>query len=125
MGVPLLAGRDFDDRRDTGNKMTVAIVNRKFATHFFGDKSPIGRRIGFGSGPNPKLDMEIIGVAADTLYEGPREGIHRQVFVTFSQADYPAGVAFYVRTAMDSRSMFNAFRGKVRELDAEPCRSTA
>ena len=39
MGVPLLEGRDFDDR-DAGKKMTVAIVNRKFATHFFGNKSP-------------------------------------------------------------------------------------
>src|SRR6185295_16653829 len=60
----------------------------------------------------------IVGVAEDTLYEGPREGVRRQVFLPFSQSDYPAGVAFYVRTSMDSKSMFNAFRGKVRELDA-------
>ena len=50
MGVPLVEGRDFNDH-DTGKKITVAIVNRKFATHFFGDKSPIGRHIGFGDGP--------------------------------------------------------------------------
>src|SRR5207249_804378 len=36
MGTPLLEGRDFDER-DTGSKLTVVIVNRKFATHFFGD----------------------------------------------------------------------------------------
>jgi len=118
MGVKLIEGRDFDDHRDAGKKLTVAIVNRKFATHFFGDKSPIGRHVGFGDGPKSKLDMEIIGVAEDTLYEGPREGVHRQVFVPYSQSDYPAGVAFYVRTSMDSKSMFNAFRSKVRELDA-------
>src|SRR6185369_1839250 len=47
MGVPLLAGRDFSDQRDTGKKLTVAVVSRKFATHFFGDKSPLGRHIGF------------------------------------------------------------------------------
>ena len=35
-----------------------------------------------------------------------------------SQSDYPAGVAFYVRTSMDSRSMFTALRRKVQELDA-------
>ena len=28
-----------------------------------------------------KLDVEIVGVVADSLYEGPREGVHRQVFV--------------------------------------------
>ncbi len=116
MGVPLVAGRDFD-HRDAGKKTTVAIVNRKFATHFFGDKSPLGRHIGFGSGPKTKLDIEIVGVTEDSLYEGPREGVHRQVFVPFAQADYPAGVAFYIRTSMDSKSMFTALRRKVRELD--------
>jgi predicted permease len=117
MGLALVAGRDFNDSRDTGMKNTVAIVNRKFATHFFGDKSPLGRHVGFGGGPKSKLNMEIVGVTEDSLYEGPREGVHRQVFVPFSQSDYPAGVAFYVKTSMDSKSMFTALRRKVRELD--------
>jgi predicted permease len=116
MGVPLVAGRDFNDR-DAGKKFTVAIVNRKFATHFFGDKSPLGRHLGFGDGPKTKLDIEIVGVTEDSLYEGPREGVHRQVFVPLAQADFPAGVAFYVRTSMDSKTMFTALRRKVRELD--------
>ena len=116
MGLNLLEGRDFDDR-DSGKKVTVAIVNRKFATHFFGEKSAIGRHIGFGSGPKSKLDIQIIGVVEDALYEGPREGVHRQVFVPFAQSDFPAGVAFYVRTALDSSSMFAALRRKVQELD--------
>jgi predicted permease len=117
MGVPLLAGREFDDR-DTGGKFTAAIVNRQFATHFFGDKSPLGRHVGFGDGPKTKLEIEIVGVTEDSLYEGPREGVHRQVFVPFLQSDYPASVGFYVRTSMDSKSMFNALRRKVQELDA-------
>ena len=77
MGVPLVAGRDFDDR-DAGKDFTAAIVNRKFATHFFGDKSPLGRHVGFGDGPKTKLNIEIVGVTEDSLYEGPREGVHRQ-----------------------------------------------
>jgi hypothetical protein len=41
MGIPLLKGRDFDDRDrvDGGGDpqpWTVAIVNREFAQHFFG-----------------------------------------------------------------------------------------
>jgi predicted permease len=117
MGVPLVAGRDFNDH-DAGKKTTVAIVNQKFAAHFFGDKSPLGRHVGFGDGPQTKLDIEIVGVAEDSLYEGPREGVHRQVFVPFAQADYPADVAFYVRTSLDSRSMFTTLRRKVQELDS-------
>jgi predicted permease len=116
MGVPLVAGRDFDDR-DSGNKLTVAIVNRKFATHFFGAGNPLGRHVAFGDGPQTKLDIEIVGVTEDSLYEGPREGVHRQVFLPFAQSPFPAGVAFYVRTSMDSKTKFTALRRKVRELD--------
>ncbi|HZI75697.1 MAG TPA: FtsX-like permease family protein, partial [Gemmatimonadales bacterium] len=117
MGIPLLEGRDFD-ARDEGKRMSVAIVNRKFATHFFGGQSPIGRHIGFGDGPKSKLDIEIIGLVEDALYEGPREGVHRQVFVAQAQSNFPAGVSFYVRTSVDPKSMFSALREKVRELDA-------
>lgn len=117
MGITLLEGRDFD-ARDSGTKTTVVIVNRKFATHFFGDKSALGRKVGFGTGPRSKLDMEIIGVAEDSLYEGPREGVRRQAFVTMGQSGFPSAASFYVRTAVDSRTMFAALRQKVRELDA-------
>jgi predicted permease len=117
MGVTLLEGRDFD-ARDSGTKTTVVIVNRKFATHFFGDKSALGRKVGFGTGPRSKLDMEIIGVAEDSLYEGPREGVRRQAFVTMGQSGFPSAASFYVRTAVDSTTMYAALRQKVRELDA-------
>ncbi len=116
MGIPLLTGRDFDNR-DAGKKTTVAIVNRKFATHFFGDASPIGRHIGYGNNPKTKLDIEIVGVAQDTLYEGPRDGVHRQVFIPFLQGDFPASASFYVRTTMDSSAMSAQLRRKIAALD--------
>jgi len=114
MGVPMLEGRDFD-RRDIKEDSKVAIVNRKFAQHFFGNKSALGRRIGFGSGPGTKLDIEIIGVAEDTLYEGPREGVRRQVFIP---AWGKGGAAFYVRTSMESASAYTIVRNEVKKLDA-------
>ncbi|HXA51091.1 MAG TPA: ABC transporter permease, partial [Candidatus Acidoferrum sp.] len=117
MGVRLTEGRDFTEH-DTGKDVSVAIVNQKFAHHFFGEKSAIGRHIGFGDRKGNKLKIEIIGVTEDTLYEGPREGTRRQVFAPVLQADYPVSVAFYVRTAVPSETMFNTLRGKVRELDA-------
>jgi predicted permease len=117
MGIPLLAGRDFDSR-DAGKKITVAIVNRKFAEHFFGGNTPIGRHIGFGDGPKSKREIEIVGVVENTLYEGPRDGVHRQVFVPFLQGDYPSSASFYVRTTMDSNAMFSQLRRTVGGLDA-------
>jgi hypothetical protein len=86
MGTPFLEGRDFD-RADLKPEANVAIVNRKFARHFFGEKSALGRRLGFGGGPGTKMNLVIVGVVADCLYEGPREGVRRQVFIPSRHSD--------------------------------------
>ena len=114
MGIPILEGRDFT-RMDAKEQSTVAIVNRKFAEHFFPGRSALGKRIGNGGGPNVKLNIEIIGVVADSLYEGPREGVRRQVFVP----KWGKGsAAFYVRTLTGSSSTYNMIRNEVRQLDS-------
>jgi predicted permease len=117
MGVPMLAGRDFDTR-DEGEKATVVIVNRKFAEHFFGsvDKA-IGRHTGFGGAPDTKLEMEIIGVVENSLYEGPREGVRRQAFVADLQGKFPASATFYIRTSVPSNAMFGTVRQTIRGID--------
>lgn len=114
MGIPILEGRDFD-RRDVKEGSKVAIVNRKFAQHYFGERSAVGRHLGRGGGPETKLDYEIVGVVEDSLYEGPREGVRRQVFVP-SWGNSSA--AFYVRTTMGSSAAFAAVRDEVKRLDA-------
>ncbi len=114
MGIPILEGRDFDES-DVKRDSKVAIVNSRFARHFFGTRSAVGRHIGRGSGPDVKLETEIVGVVADSLYEGPRDGVRRQVFVP----NWGNGsVAFYVRTSASSDSTFKALRNEVRKLDA-------
>jgi predicted permease len=116
MGIQVVEGRDFDRRDvDNANKTKVAIVNRQFARHFFGDRSAVGRRIGNGVGPQAKLDIEIVGVTADSLYEGPREGVRRQVFIPHAGNN---GSAFYVRAGLGSSSAYTALRRTVKELDA-------
>ena len=114
MGVPLLEGRDFTPL-DAREKWKVAIVNQSFAKHFFGDRSAVGRYIGQGVGPKTKLEIEIIGVVADSLYEGPREGVRRQVFVPHWGKN---STAFYVRTALGSTAAYKAVREEVKKLDA-------
>ncbi len=113
MGTPILQGRDFE-RPDFKEDSKVAIVNQEFARHFFGDKPAVGRHIGRGIGPDVKLDVEIIGVVANSLYEGPREGIHRQAFIPNWGN---GGVAFYVRAALGSRAAYAAVRREVKALD--------
>ena len=113
MGISLLEGRDFD-RRDIKEDAKVAIVNQRFAKHYFGDRSAIGRHLGRGSRPDTKLDVQIIGVVEDTLYEGPREGVRRQVFVPNWGKQ---GVAYYVRTSLGSHSAHGLLRTAVKKLD--------
>src|SRR3954453_8007016 len=93
----------------------VAIVNRKFAAHFFKGESAVGKRLGRGGGPNTKLDVQIVGVVADSLYEGPREGVRRQVFMPNFGKN---GAAVYVRTTTASSAAIGVLRNQVRALDA-------
>jgi predicted permease len=119
MKIPLLEGRDFriSDVKDvfSNNTTGVAIVNRRFADHFFPGRSAVGKHIGWGGGPRAKLTIEIIGVVADSLYEGPREGVHRQVFVPNYGKN---SAAFYVRTQAASAGTFGMIRRAVQELDS-------
>ena len=114
MGIPLLAGRDFDFR-DVKENSRVAIVNEQFAKHFFGEKPAIGKHLGRGSGPQTKMDFEIIGVVGNSLFEGVREGMHRQVFIP-NWGNH--GVALYVRAGLGSSSLYGAVKNEVKKLDA-------
>ncbi|MPY90111.1 MAG: FtsX-like permease family protein [Luteitalea sp.] len=124
MQIPILAGRDFNrldvpavkeiTEETVRNQPMVAVVNRRFAEHFFPGKSAVGRRLGWGQGPDTKLTIEIIGVVADSLYEGPREGVRRQVFIPFFG---PGNAAGYVRTRTASAAAYSLVRNEVKRLD--------
>ena len=113
LNIPFLEGRDFrsGDAKETA---TVAIVNRRFAEHFFPGRSAVGKRLGFGGGPSSKLTIEIIGVVSDALYEGPREGVRRQVFIPNWGKN---GAAIYVRTLTPSAAAHNMVRNEMKQLD--------
>ena len=114
MGIPILEGRDFTES-DARDRARVVIVNHRFAQHFYKGQSAIGRRLGQGGGPAPKYDLEIIGVVGDSLYEGPRDGVRRQVFLPrWGKID----ATYYVRTATSSSDAFTTIRNEVRQLDA-------
>lgn len=115
--IPLYAGRDFTDRDQLG-RPKVAIVNEKFAKHYFGDRSPLGRHIGMGIDPGTKTDIEIIGVVRDTKYQTVHSQTPRQVFLPYLQSDWATEMTAYVRTEAGSSQMFPALRSAVHSLDA-------
>ncbi len=118
--TPILEGRDFTEadahkEADDNSTPMVAIVNRKFAEHFFPGKSAIGKHLGWGGGPKSKLNIEVVGVTADSLYEGPREGVRRQVFIPNWGKN---NAVLYVRTTTPSNAAFTMLRNEVRSMDA-------
>jgi hypothetical protein len=124
MKIPMIEGRDFTrgdvDRANacgSGDRTSPCqvIVNRKFAEHFFPGQRAVGKHVGQGVRPDTKLDIEIIGVVENSLYEGPREGVHRQVFAPNWGRN---SATFYVRTLTSSTEAFNQIRRDVRQLDA-------
>ena len=77
VGTKVLMGRGIGIR-DTPSAPIVAVVNKTFAKTFFGDRNPIGRRI--GTGESHAGDFEIVGVVEDTVYSSVRWTDHLMVF---------------------------------------------
>jgi predicted permease len=122
MRIRMIEGRDFtladqnyawgDGPAEDGPR--VAIVNRRFAEHFFKGQSALGKRLGFGDGPKTKMIIEIVGVVENSLYEGPREGIRRQVFVPRLGS---GGMTYYVRSSIGSSTIYGQLRNEIRRID--------
>ena len=66
MQIPLLMGREIEERDRPGSPM-VAVVNEAFARRSFGDRNPLGQHLACST-MCPKCDIEIVGVSANTLY---------------------------------------------------------
>jgi putative ABC transport system permease protein len=115
MGVPLLLGRDFDDR-DVASKAGVMIVNETFATHYFGSENPVGRFIGTSPGV---FDIEIVGVVKDGKYTGLREEPIRMMYVPNRERIGSSQTTIHVRTAGDPLAFAATLRQKVSEIDRQ------
>ena len=61
LGIPIRAGRDFDER-DSARVPHVVIINETFARRYFPGEDPVGRTLVTGMA---QLPSQIVGVAAD------------------------------------------------------------
>src|SRR5207244_1121793 len=66
MQIPILAGREIDDRDQPGSR-PVAVISERLARTYFGNENPVGRRITL---PDEKRDLEIVGVSGNLRYGG-------------------------------------------------------
>ena len=72
LGIPLVAGRDFDEH-DTQHSKQVIIINQAMAERLFPDDNPLGHTLVTGM---MGLEAEVIGVVANTT---PRASPNRRV----------------------------------------------
>jgi putative ABC transport system permease protein len=67
MGIPLLQGREFDDR-DTGGQPDVVIINQALAKKYWPQNDAVGKRIRVG--PEGSAWMTIVGVVGNVNHVG-------------------------------------------------------
>ncbi|HZR23726.1 MAG TPA: ABC transporter permease [Vicinamibacterales bacterium] len=101
LGVPLIAGREFT-RADTFGAPKVAIVNEAFAKKFNLGRNAVGKRMSQNSGPNSKLDIEIVGLVQNAKYSEVKRDTPPVFFIPYRQEEKVFGfTTFYVRTSTD------------------------
>ena len=85
IGTPLRRGRLLDERDRPGAPL-VTVVSETFASQFFGQENPIGRRIGFSNstGTAPR-EFEIVGIVADAKYQDAWTAPYPTFFLPFLQ----------------------------------------
>jgi len=117
MGIPLIAGREFNET-DSATSPKVCIINERLAQGFFAGRNPIGLHMIHGSGKlytNPP--MEIVGVVANSKWDDARSDIVPFLYMPYSQDANLGHVAFYVRTDRDPAPMAGALRSLIQRLD--------
>ena len=90
LGIPLLAGRDFDEK-DTTTSPKVAIVNEEFARRFGKSTNPVGLRIRREATPNePETVFQIVGMVKNSKYIDLRERFRPIVYLSVTQDQSPS-----------------------------------
>jgi predicted permease len=115
MQIPILTGREIDDRDQPGSP-PVAVISERLARTYFANENPVGRRIRL---PDEKRDLEIVGVSANLRYGGLKneEESAMAVFVPVSQTS-PEGMTYALRTVGDPLGYVKSVDEIVREADS-------
>jgi putative ABC transport system permease protein len=130
MGIPLLRGRLFT-LADKSGALLVAVVNRKFAEHYWSGQDPIGRRFRIGTQEMRTPWLTIVGEVADVKLGSPDRPTNLQFFQPVDQEEEDVGelasstdlngdLGFIaLRSALPPESMEGALRATVRAIDPQ------
>jgi putative ABC transport system permease protein len=115
LGVPLIAGRAFDDR-DTANMPGVVIIGKTIADRMFAGRDPVGMRIKYSS-IQGNGDL-IVGVVGDVKITGVDEAIRPVLYYPFRQSS-STFANLVTRTDTDPNALAAAIRNEVRTLEPD------
>jgi predicted permease len=130
MGIPLLAGRAFTPA-DTADSQLVALVNRKFAQHYWPNSDPVGKRFRLGTPETPAVWLTVVGEVADVKESSPDAPTKEQWYQPVKQMEKSLGTLaqptdlnmnggyIAVRTVMHPNQMANSLRAAVRSIDPQ------
>ena len=118
LGIPLVAGRDFNEF-DTPQSPAVAIVNETFVRTIANGANPIGRRFRREATPTqPEMIFEIVGVVRDAKYIDLRQEPRPVTFVAASQNGEPGEyLQVMVRSTVPAAAATAAITAAIRDLN--------
>jgi len=111
-GIPLLAGRDFDDR-DIAGRPNVMLVSQGGAKKIFGNESPLGKTLLVGSASTP---VEIVGVVADVRSRKVAEPDDVEIYRPWAQENF-SFLSIDVRSSLPVESVTRLVRGALAKVD--------
>lgn len=112
MRIPLVQGRDVDDR-DHEATQRVVIINETMAQRFWPGGDAIGSRLKVASDW-----LEIVGIAKDVKNRSLSEPPQPFFYLPLLQ-DYRSNMILVARTELDPEQMFQAVQGEVAALDPQ------
>lgn len=113
VGLPLLRGRLLS-ATDIDSVRKVAVINKRLARDFFGDRDPIGRTIELKDLDD--ASFEIVGIVGDARNDGLENDTRPEAFVPHTIASF-ANDTILVRTAVAPDSILHDVRQVVSSID--------
>ena len=114
MGIPLVAGREFQES-DGPASAPVAIINETLAKKYFDARSPLGQHLLASS--RAKFNYQIVGIVKDAKYDDLKESPKPFAYFAAAQDNSPGPMTFYVRSALAPQSIAGSLRQVMRRLD--------
>ena len=114
LGLPLVAGRGFDERDAPDGPLSV-ILSEGLARRLF-PEGAVGERLVVDYSTAGTYPYDVVGVVGDVRFSGPRAEPRQEIYMPHAQRPYLV-MNVAVRSEVDPRLLAPAVRGVLHELD--------